>query len=322
MAYPRKFKLGEEIAWKEHRSGWGFAMSCLKPLFADQGIYLDTFVEKKFSMDLLDGRVDRVEPYGEPWVGFLHYPPGIPEWHQSACAPQNIFQTEAWTQSLPFCRGLFVFSKWMKDWVEKRLTVPVQVVYHPTETPPILFSWEQYLENPKPSVIQIGWWLRKMRSIHELPVTNLQKVFLDPVAPERQHLVDYAIAQERKFLPSEKLSSNKVICLSYQSNENYDLLLSANIVFLDLYDAVANNAVIECIVRHTPVLVNPLPSVREYLGESYPFYFHSLDEAARKAQDDGCVKEAYDYLKALPKEHLTGDYFLKSIAESELYRSL
>ena len=110
--------------------------------------------------------------------------------------------------------------------------------------------------------------------------------------------------------------------LPRQPNEIYDQLLSENLVFLHLHTASASNAVIECIVRHTPVLVNPVPSLVEYLGESYPFYFRTLEEAAAKAEDSNQVRQAHEYLAALPKESLTGEYFCLSLAESDFYRNL
>ena len=63
------------------------------------------------------------------------------------------------------------------------------------------------------------------------------------------------------------------------SNADYDRLLSENIVFVELHDANANNAIIECIARATPLLINPLPAVVEYLGRDYPLYYSSLEEA-------------------------------------------
>ena len=62
-------------------------------------------------------------------------------------------------------------------------------------------------------------------------------------------------------------------------------LLCRNIAFVELHDAGANNTVVECIARATPLLVNKLPSVVEYLGAGYPFYYDSLEEAAEKAEE-------------------------------------
>ena len=61
----------------------------------------------------------------------------------------------------------------------------------------------------------------------------------------------YNIEIEQKYIDNTETSSSL-------SNEDYDILLSENIVFLDLYDSSANNAVIECIARATPLLVNNL----------------------------------------------------------------
>ena len=110
--------------------------------------------------------------------------------------------------------------------------------------------------------------------------------------------------------------------LPRQSPQDYDRLLSKNIVFLHLYFAVANNAIIECVARNTPVLVNRLPSVEEYLGTGYPLYFRTLEEAADKAEDTDLVKETHQYLVRMPKQWLSGDYFRNSLMESDFYRSL
>ncbi|MHC5825361.1 MAG: tetratricopeptide repeat protein, partial [Nostoc sp.] len=106
-------------------------------------------------------------------------------------------------------------------------------------------------------------------------------------------------------------------------DDEYDNLLSMNIAFVDLYDASANNAIIECIARATPLLVNPLPAVKEYLGEDYPMYFHTLKEAAEKALDTSLILETHQYLKSCEtRQKLSADYFLKSFCNSEVYKGI
>ena len=56
--------------------------------------------------------------------------------------------------------------------------------------------------------------------------------------------------------------------------------LSSSVVLCLLYATAANNVVIECIARATPILVNPLAAVVEYLGPDYPLYACDEDEAA------------------------------------------
>jgi len=60
------------------------------------------------------------------------------------------------------------------------------------------------------------------------------------------------------------------------SNEEYDKLLTENIVFLCLVDCSAVNTVIECIVRNTPFIINKHPAIVELLGSDYPLYY-SID---------------------------------------------
>jgi hypothetical protein len=99
-------------------------------------------------------------------------------------------------------------------------------------------------------------------------------------------------------------------------------LLAGSLVFLNLLGSVANNAIIECIARATPVLVNPLPSVREYLGEAYPLYYETMEEAAAKASDPTLVLAAHEYLRAIDPSFLSGETFCRELAESALYQSL
>ena len=55
----------------------------------------------------------------------------------------------------------------------------------------------------------------------------------------------------------------------------------------------------------------------------YPFYFSTLEEAARMAGDTELIAQTHDYLKNAPIwERLTHEYFLKSFAESDIYRGL
>jgi hypothetical protein len=106
-------------------------------------------------------------------------------------------------------------------------------------------------------------------------------------------------------------------------NREYDFLLSQNIVFMFLYDSSACNAIVECMVRRTPLLINPLEAVVEYLGEDYPFYFQSLAEAAEKAMDRDLIYRTHEYLIRHPlQQELSGASFLRTFLQSGTYQSL
>lgn len=110
--------------------------------------------------------------------------------------------------------------------------------------------------------------------------------------------------------------------LEHLSNEEYDRLLSENIVFLCLQDASACNTVIECVVRNTPLLINRLPAVEEMLGAEYPFYYDSLAEALLKSRDYALIEQTHAYLCALDKRRFEIDYFLAEFMASDIYTTL
>jgi hypothetical protein len=106
------------------------------------------------------------------------------------------------------------------------------------------------------------------------------------------------------------------------NNEDYDILLSENLVFLDLVEPSAVNTILECIVRNTPVFVNPHPAVVEILGQDYPGYYSSLKEASDKAIDFEIILKAHKYLQSMDKSFLTIQHFWNSLASSKIYKSL
>ena len=179
------------------------------------------------------------------------------------------------------------------------------------------------MDNREKKVVQAGFWLRKLHSIFLLKSKNFQKCFIrkDNVNLDNLMKTELKNSDFNDLITEEAIRSTKI--LNFLTNDDYDRLLAENIVFLDLYDASANNSIIECMVRNTPVLVNPIESVVEYLGPKYPFYFHDLDEAAAKLEDQELIRETHHYLVNHPvTKKLTGEYFKKSVLRSSIYRSL
>ena len=110
--------------------------------------------------------------------------------------------------------------------------------------------------------------------------------------------------------------------MDFVSNEDYDRLLECNIVFVRLHDASANNTVIECMTRNTPLIINKLPAVVEYLGEEYPLYYDEITEAESKIDDDNLILEGHEYLKQMDKSKLKFDNFINAIIESNIYKNI
>lgn len=101
-----------------------------------------------------------------------------------------------------------------------------------------------------------------------------------------------------------------VTTINRLSNDEYDEMLTKNIVFLNLVDASACNTLIECVVRNCPIIINKLPAIVEILGETYPLYYDTLIEASHLATSIADIANAYKYLCFLDKSKLRIDYFI------------
>lgn len=297
-------------------------MAALEPLLGGEQVLLDDFIESTFCWQVQELEAAGVLPYKRPWVGFVHNPPGIPAWHDSTSAPQHIFTLPSWRDSLAACRGLFTFSRNMANWLADRVPVPTVPLIHPTETPERGFDLDQCLSRRKPRILQVGAWLRRLSSIALLPVQRLQKACLIP-RPDGADYLRSLVEREQAHVPAARNADwTTVEVLQYLPRAEFDHLLATSIVFLDLYDTVVNNTVIECIVRNTPLLCNRLPGMVELLGEDYPLFYSSLDEAASKAENAQLVEAATRHLSLLPKHVFTAEHFLGSVAASGIYRNI
>jgi len=252
------------------------------------------------------------------WTGFVHnviaYPDGPDYKHKygdSTLVPLNRLRGNAtWEANLPRCCGLFTFSNATADYLGTITNVPVVAIPHPVDPPRVFFSPDRFFANRERRLVTVGQWMRRLHSICELTTTLPRAV----VQAGLEWAEDYAVLKDK--------CGDLIEVVDYLSEDSYDNLLSENIVFLDLYDVAASNTILQCIVRHTPVLVRDLIGAREYLGNDYPLFFLTIDEASRKANDVLLLMEGHEYLAELPKSHLTPTGFISALASSRLYQSL
>jgi hypothetical protein len=112
-------------------------------------------------------------------------------------------------------------------------------------------------------------------------------------------------------------------CLDRLDSHAYDEYLSRNVVFLDLYDSSANNALVECVVRHTPLVVTRNAATEEYLGKEYPLFFESLEEAESLIETPEKILSAHRYLRSSGMaERFSGPSFRQSMESSGIYSRL
>jgi hypothetical protein len=118
--------------------------------------------------------------------------------------------------------------------------------------------------------------------------------------------------------------TSSVNVINKVSDDEYDNILSEQVVFLCLMDASAVNTIIECVVRNTPLLINRLPAVEEMLGSSYPMYYtfdhNSVDVTIESVQSvlniPDIISITTTYISLLDKSKLLINYFTKSLLTS------
>lgn len=312
-----KLNIVNDISWSEHRSGWNYVLSLLMSQYQAKGIIVDGCIDATFGYQEVLSKSKQI-PYVEDWVGFLHHPINICPWYyQDNLSPQYVIKCEAFQNSLPCCKGIFTLSEHLAVYLRRmtNYSIEVQSLFHPTEKPALTFDLENFRGERK--VSQVGSWMRNLTSIFKLraegydkymPLTRLSKAYLNKEIGFLNNLIWDEL--------------NSTIIINYLSNTDYDELLSESIVFLDLYDSSANNTIIECIVRNTPILVNKIPPVIEYLGKDYPFFYENLQEAEEMLYNDNLIKITHEYLKEyLPKGRLNGSSFLENFHNSNIFKS-
>jgi hypothetical protein len=291
----------------EHRGGWNSIINSFitKNIFNDKAelLFFD-LIEEYFLFN-------KNKILENNWCGIIHLTPNTPK-ELEKYNLNNMFKDDIFINSLKNCKFIITLCDYIKNYLlqkfnEINLKVPVISIKHPIDFNNVIpFNIQLYIDNPNKKLIQIGQQLRKLSSIYEINITNHNKLWLTGISNlqfcENMLIMEYK--RNNKYVPN-----NYKDLFTYVKDFNeYDKLLEKNIVFIDLYDSAANNVVLECIIRNTPLIVNRTPGVVEYLGEDYPLYFNSLVEVDGLLNLDN-LKSGHEYLKNMNKEDITMEHF-------------
>lgn len=254
------------------------------------------------------------QPLTEPWTGILHVPFDAPNWFEQSASPEVFFESELFRASLPACRGLITLSADLERDLNRHLPgLPTLSLLHPTELDVNPFDLAAY--EAAPCIVQVGDWLRRLQAIHRVRAPGHRRVML--LKRWTSAFLDREIAHDGGTLDPA------VDMLELVPNEEYDRLLASSVVLCLLYATAANNVVIECIARATPIIVNPLPAVVEYLGIDYPLYASDAAEVDARLATPGSIRKAHEYLlKRRAEIDLSYEGFCYALARSGFYGQL
>jgi hypothetical protein len=282
----------------EHRGGWSSVIDNIYNLqlyYNHSNIIFYDVLEKDFLWDpsVIDNK---------KWFGIIHCTENTPNYLNIINISNLFVKNSKFLNNIHNCLFLIALAPNVIDYLKKKfdelnIHVDLHLIKHPIdhETGIPFFSIDKYIKNTNKTIIQIGQQLRKMTSIYLLN-TNLKKLWLTGT---KNHNKIYKLFQhECKYLNLGHLNINDVPNKYTETFAEYDELLSENIVFIDLFDAAANNTVLECILRQTPILVNKIPATIYYLGENYPMFFEKLEDIPNLITIQN-IKKTHNYLKTV-----------------------
>ncbi len=288
-----------------HRSGWPYVMRALQPFLSQHApVILDDYVERTF-LFYRNRHVDI--RHSSPWIGICHHPVQVPAWY----GPNGLrnLETEArWQASFPQLRLVVTLDEARAMWIRDNWRVPCLSLRHPTARPSLKWSMQRFLANPDKQILQVGSFLRNTQAIYQVGVPGgLRKVHLLQAAG----WIEMAHERCKSLFPARR-NVGTVARVNNLSDADYDRALSENIVFVELIDAVANNTILECIARNTPILVNRLKGPEYYLGRNYPLFYDDIGEV-EGLLTESAIASAHDYLRGMDKTWLRGDSFAQSL---------
>ncbi len=289
-----------------HRSGWPYAVEALEPWMSPEApVLLDDNVERTFFLGT-DGKRGIV--HRTPWIGICHHPVSAPR--RVTIGLDRLDEFPAWRESLPHLKLLIVMAPHAAPKLSRLWGVPCLALHHPTEAPALSWSPQAFERNPAKKLVQVGHYLRNPDGIAQVAAPAwLEKARLQTADPWAERS-----AQRWRLLYAHRPKVGAVTEMAHIEAEAYDVLLSENLVFMELIRAMANNTVVECIARSTPVVLNRLRGPEWYLGPDYPLFYEDIGEVEGLLTRER-ILEAHHYLRQLPKDWLSGEAFARALAE-------
>lgn len=263
------------------------------------------------------------------WIGVTHMMTrGLLPGHQAedrGMVLDTYLDLPEFAASAETCAALVFFTRESQDSASNLLQlkgfnhIETCLVHHPIAVennakPFDLTEDLPFVLSKNSSVILLGQQYRRIASLHKLK-TNRTKIWL----PNRMD-EEYIIKHTKKELSIERVRLDPHVEVKrLESNSDFDTTVKRNIIFIDMWAAGANNAILEAIALEAPFFVRRLPGPEEYLGKGYPLFFSSIADVEvligdNKALGNAFV-EAHIYLKALDRSALGIERFGDDLEE-------
>jgi len=328
----KKIKLLDIHKEKHHLSGW----KCVREQFQEQNpnasyfsnspftedsIYLVSFMSEFIINPKINEKGSKFEILkSNPWIGIDHLVNNPGSYYQDMWKGQphsslDLINKYKELDLLDNCKALIFMSENQQlhaSKFEALNNIPTFGLLHPivNNNPPPTFDFEIY-KMKKREVVQLGWSQRNHSFFNNLP--------LDPSVFNKYFMFGSRNCYKTQSLTEDLKHHNSTLScevLPMLPDDICNQILSQSIVFLNLYDAIANNGILDCIERNTPVIVNRFPSSEEYLGKEYPLFYENSDHPTEEIINlfsDEKILEGHNYLCNLDKSKFDINIFMRSI---------
>ncbi len=302
-----------------HRHGWKYVIDNLSNnlcSYQSSLIKCDLYVDRTFHWNREVMIEAGIIPYKTHWIGFIHH---TLYQDDSGYNCIQLLKCKEFIESLKVCKGLIVLSNYLKTNLLKMaemngIKLPVvHFMYHPTVLVDKSKMWKYgkwKWGSWNGEVIQIGSWMRDIKAIYDLKYKKKFALIGKEMLP---HYRSISFGDNAPAFDELSEQNNPVKLIKHVNNDTYDEILSKYVVFLKLKDASAVNTILECISRNTPIVVNKLPAVEEYLGPKYPLYYTNLDDVPRLLKNKKLIVKANTYLKNMNKDFLKIENFISTM---------
>ena len=309
-----------------HRGGWNTVIN--------YGIY-NCIIDNRINLNKIN-LIDCCESYflwdnniaSDKWIGILHLTNKVPQ-HQNNIDIDNLFYRKNFADSLKHCKGLIVLSQTMKNYLDNfkkqynlLRDINIYCLKHPTITNILNFNLKKFFENDKYNLILLGQQLRKVTDIFLINNQLINnKIWLSGSNILKKNnnmlfedlLYNNMLSDDKTFI----FYKDKIQFKYYKDFRKYDNDVITSIIIIPLYNASANNSILEIMASNTPAFITRLPATEEYLGPNYPMFYSHVDEINTILSDKNLFKKKYtdthNYLKNMDKSDLTYERFYSDL---------
>lgn len=278
-----------------HLYGWNYVRDEILKHYTheESGIILDIFCERTFHNSWEKNWISKKYEYPDKWIGIIHTTPKSDKSNSNDEYIDNLFLNERFIKCLNKCVGIITLGissyNYVNNYLKKEnYNIPIYLFQHPF--PEISkckkFNFDEFLKNKR--INHVGIHMRNIELFEQIKYKNKRlcypKIF--PDFDEKYFIENY--------IPNMNISNIK---LENLSNEQYEKMLSSEIIFNNIYDMSGSNLICECIRYNTPIVINRIKQLEDLLGEKYPMFYDSIDNANLLIQNDTIIQKTSIYLK-------------------------